>query len=68
MFWQYLITFAHDLCIWKFSTIYDPLKGPKWVCMRFYIYIEGSPFGLYSAFQKNSVFWPFMKQNGVYSN
>ena len=22
----------------------------------------------YSAFQKNSVFWPFMKQNGVYSN
>ena len=24
--------------------------------------------GSYSALQKTSFFWPFMKQNGVYSN
>ena len=30
--------------------------------------LDGSFHATYSAFQKNSVFWPFMKQNGVYSN
>ena len=62
MFWQYLITYAHDLCLWTLiSTIFDPTKGPKWVCV--FTGIKGSSFGLYVEKMIDEIYLEISKRN-----